>query len=71
MIVYHFISTFKKMSWFTDFVIVGGILTISYFFFLIDSTMYAHFLFEAFDTNNNGSVSFEVNRRHALIVFLF
>ncbi|XP_068177624.1 A-type potassium channel modulatory protein KCNIP2-like [Antennarius striatus] len=24
-----------------------------------DSSMYAHFLFEAFDTNNNGSVSFE------------
>lgn len=26
-----------------------------------DSSMYAHFLFEAFDTNKNGSVSFEVS----------
>lgn len=25
-----------------------------------DSSMYAHFLFEAFDTNKNGTVSFEV-----------
>lgn len=25
-----------------------------------DSSMYAHFLFEAFDSHNNGSVSFEV-----------
>ncbi|XP_035516183.1 Kv channel-interacting protein 2-like isoform X5 [Morone saxatilis] len=31
----------------------------SQFFPQGDSSMYAHFLFEAFDTNNNGSVSFE------------
>lgn len=29
--------------------------------FSTDSSMYAHFLFEAFDTNKNGSVSFEVS----------
>lgn len=34
--------------------------------FVLDSTMYAHFLFEAFDTNNNGSVSFEVDSVHNL-----
>lgn len=28
---------------------------------LPDSSTYAHFLFEAFDTNKNGSVSFEVS----------
>ncbi|XP_040002037.1 Kv channel-interacting protein 2-like isoform X4 [Xiphias gladius] len=31
----------------------------SQFFPQGDSTMYAHFLFEAFDTHNNGAVSFE------------
>uniref|UniRef100_A0A667WUI7 Potassium voltage-gated channel interacting protein 2 n=1 Tax=Myripristis murdjan TaxID=586833 RepID=A0A667WUI7_9TELE len=30
-----------------------------YFVFSADSSMYAHFLFEAFDTKNNGSISFE------------
>ena len=30
------------------------------FISLSDSSTYAHFLFEAFDINNNGSVSFEV-----------
>ncbi|XP_060947265.1 Kv channel-interacting protein 2-like isoform X6 [Limanda limanda] len=31
----------------------------SHFFPQGDSSMYAHFLFEAFDTNNNGAVNFE------------
>lgn len=35
-----------------------GLLSASTF---ADSSMYAHFLFEAFDTNKNGSVSFEVS----------
>lgn len=35
-----------------------GLPQVSY---LADSSMYAHFLFEAFDTNKNGSVSFEVS----------
>lgn len=30
--------------------------------------MYAHFLFEAFDTNNNGAVSFEVGQYSAVQV---
>lgn len=37
------------------------------FLFIPDSNMYAHFLFEAFDTHNNGSVSFEV--RHTSLHF--
>lgn len=35
--------------------------------FPIDSSMYAHFLFEAFDTNKNGSVSFEVSAVQSLL----
>lgn len=35
--------------------------------FSIDSSMYAHFLFEAFDTNKNGSVSFEVSIVQSLL----
>lgn len=34
-----------------------------YFLFVPDSSMYAHFLFEAFDTHNNGAVSFEVTHQ--------
>lgn len=30
-------------------------------FSIVDSTTYAHFLFNAFDTDHNGSVSFEVS----------
>lgn len=36
-----------------------------------DSSMYAHFLFEAFDTHNNGSVSFEVGLRLVQLLFLW
>lgn len=32
-----------------------------------DSSMYAHFLFDALDTHNNGSVSFEV--RYVFLIF--
>lgn len=32
------------------------------FVFLVDASTYAHFLFNAFDTDHNGSVSFEVRR---------
>lgn len=37
------------------------------FFFLTDASTYAHFLFNAFDTDHNGSVSFEVRRDATLI----
>lgn len=37
-----------------------SLLTFLSFFYPPDSSMYAHFLFEAFDTRNNGSVTFEV-----------
>lgn len=32
-------------------------------FLLSDASTYAHFLFNAFDTDHNGSVSFEVSGR--------
>lgn len=35
-------------------------------FHISDSTTYAHFLFNAFDTDHNGAVSFEVSPRLAL-----
>uniref|UniRef100_A0A674B1G1 Potassium voltage-gated channel interacting protein 2 n=1 Tax=Salmo trutta TaxID=8032 RepID=A0A674B1G1_SALTR len=35
-----------------------------------DSGAYAHFLFEAFDTNKNGSVSFEVRFFFTIVYFL-
>lgn len=39
---------------------VGAVTTQTVSLLLSDSSMYAHFLFEAFDTQNNGTVSFEV-----------
>lgn len=45
---------------------------LSYLFFIIpsDATTYAHFLFNAFDLDRNGSIRFEV-RISLLIVFLY
>lgn len=47
-------------------------LTYHYFISNIsDSTTYAHFLFNAFDTDHNGAVSFEVSLRGFVCVCVF
>ena len=47
-------------------------LTYHYFISNIsDSTTYAQFLYNAFDTDHNGAVSFEVSLRVCVCVYVF
>lgn len=34
---------------------------------LADASMYAHYLFNAFDTTNNGSIKFKVSKKKVII----
>lgn len=50
--------------------IIGAICRQNTFFICVaDASMYAHYLFNAFDTTNNGSIKFKVRKQSIVITF--
>lgn len=39
-------------------------------FYVADASMYAHYLFNAFDTTNNGSIKFKVQKNRSNVSYL-